>query len=115
MRRGPRDEPWEGGGHVPWRLDKTILGKTVQQPRKSQEAWLSLERARVCTEWFGVLQERSPRAETSAPVLRDGMAGSLGELCQAQVSSMTLLLGNIPNCLYCYLVLEIHNGESLMF
>lgn len=115
MRRGPRNEPWEGGGHVPWHLDKTILGNTVQQPRESQEAWLSLERACVCTEWFGVLQERSPRAETSAPVLRDGMAGSLGELCQAQVSSTTLLLGNIPNCLYCYLVLEIHNGESLMF
>lgn len=64
---------------------------------------------------LAALQGRSLRAETSAPVLWDSVVGSLGELCQAQASSMALLLSNIPNCLYCYLVLEIHDGESLTF
>lgn len=45
VRRGPRDEPWERGGHIPWHLDKTILGNTVQQPRVSRDTQLSLEGA----------------------------------------------------------------------
>jgi len=113
MRRVPRDEPWEGGEHVPWHLGETILGNSVQ----TSPGMLSCLWREHVHEPSGrtVLQGRSPRAETSALVLWDSVAGSLGELCQAQGSSMTLLLGSIPDSLYCYLALEIHNGESLMF
>lgn len=64
---------------------------------------------------LAALQGGSLRAKTSAPVLWDSVVGSLEQLCQARASSMTLLLGNITDSLYCYLALQIHNGESLMF
>lgn len=51
MRRGPRDEPWEGGGQIPWHLDKTILGSTVQQPRVSRDTQLSLEGVCARAQW----------------------------------------------------------------
>lgn len=52
VRRGPWDEPWERGGHVPQHLDKTILGSPLQQPRISRDIQLSLEGASACAQWW---------------------------------------------------------------